>query len=254
VTNVTAALDTGQQISLDDVERIAALQTRIDRKYVVHLDSIASLIDQLVADRHVVTINGATSFGYRSLYFDTDGFDSFRSTATRRRRRFKVRTRCYEATNTATLECKVKGLRGETVKLRQVHNVDALDVLDPASRLFVEAATSLTLLGASGGVVALRPTVWTSYTRSTLVDVQSGSRATIDVGLATGAYAQSVASYGNFVIVETKTSGSPCWVDRALWNRQIRPVSVSKFALATLRANPLLPDNRWHRLMTRFPA
>jgi hypothetical protein len=43
----------------------------------------------------VLEIDGARSFAYDSTYFDTPDLDAYLLAATRRRRRFKVRTRTY---------------------------------------------------------------------------------------------------------------------------------------------------------------
>jgi VTC domain len=241
-------------MSLDEVEASVALQTRVDRKYVVSTEHLDALAVSLTRDRYVVEISGARTFGYRSLYFDTPTRASFHSTATRRRRRFKVRTRLYESTNTAALELKIRGARGETVKLRQPHHADRLDWLDAGAVQFLDDESTRTQLSSAGGAGGLAPTVWTTYQRTTLVDPGAQARITIDLDLATAAYGDRIEPYGRFAIIETKTAGPACWADQVLWSTRNRPVSVSKFALASVRADNSLPSNRWHRLLRQYPA
>ena len=63
-------------------------------------------------------IDGARTFGYTSTYLDTPDLVAYHAAAHRRRRRFKVRSRCYDGTGLAFLEVKTRGPRGVTVKER----------------------------------------------------------------------------------------------------------------------------------------
>ena len=54
---------------------------------------------------------------------------------------------------------------------------------------------------------------------------------------------------GDCVVVETKSSGAPTPLDRALWARGSRPQRVSKFAVAMALSEPGLPANRWNRVL-----
>ena len=73
-TAAPSLIQTRPPIGLDDLNFCAELQTRVDRKYVLSLDTathaLADVADQLV----VLEINGTRSFQYQSLYFDTPDF------------------------------------------------------------------------------------------------------------------------------------------------------------------------------------
>ena len=74
---MTDPLDTLPGIGLDDLLRRAALQTRIDRKYVLDADRLPRLLAAVDGSAHILDIDGRRWFGYLSTYFDTPGLDAF---------------------------------------------------------------------------------------------------------------------------------------------------------------------------------
>ena len=70
----------------------------------------------------VLEVDGRRSSRYESTYLDTVDLDSWTAAATRRRRRWKVRSRVYADTGERWLEVKTRGLRGATVKERLPHD------------------------------------------------------------------------------------------------------------------------------------
>ncbi len=117
-----------------------------------------------------------------------------------------------------------------------------------------EAYAVLRATGATAPASAddLRPTLISTYHRTTVFLPQSRSRVTIDTDLA-----WALPDSGDDVrldahaVVETKSPGAAAEMDRLLWAHQHRPCSISKFGtgLAALRAD--LPAHRWHHLLTR---
>ena len=49
----------------------AAFQSRVDRKYVVPVEELPHLLEQLTSRARVLDIDGERSFRYKSVYFDT---------------------------------------------------------------------------------------------------------------------------------------------------------------------------------------
>ena len=93
-TSWTDLVDALPGLGLEEVDARAALQTRVDRKYVVDPRTWGEVLATL--DRPgVLEIDGRRSFGYSSTYYDTEELDSYRDAARRRPRRYKVRTRRY---------------------------------------------------------------------------------------------------------------------------------------------------------------
>ena len=116
-------------IGLDDLNKRAAMLTRVDRKYALDAATALAILSRLPEDALVLQIAGQVSQGYASTYYDTPDMDSYLLTALKRRRRFKVRARTYLSTGTSFLEVKTRGPRGLTVKKRmpiQQHEAGAL--------------------------------------------------------------------------------------------------------------------------------
>jgi hypothetical protein len=231
-------------IALDELLATAELQTRVDRKYIVPREMYSWLLEKLAPDTRVLEIDGRRSFRYESVYFDTPDLISYRGTAYGRRRRFKVRTRTYLDTCDCLLEIKTRSGRGETVKERQPYAIEDRRRLIPAGYDLIRD-----LVPPSTPVDQLRPSLITSYERTTLLD-PSGARVTCDVGLicATPDDAKTTA-IGDAIILETKSSGHACHTDKVLWRAGIRPARISKYGTGLALMYPDLPANRWNRTL-----
>ena len=236
-------------IGLDDLVASADLQIRRDRKYLVHASTLADIVSSLLeSDASVLTIDGRQRFRYESVYFDTPDLVSYFSSARRRPRRFKVRTRSYLDTAQCVLEVKTRDARGRTVKHRRPHDIANHRQLNADSHPFLAGIHETA--GATG---ALQPVLTTAYRRTTLL-VDRSSRVTIDVDLTWAAPDGCTVELASVALVETKTTGPPCAVDRALWHRGRRPVSISKYCTGLAALRPELPANKWHRILGRYFA
>lgn len=248
-------------VTLDELNRTAALQTRRDRKYVLARSELAELLTTLPPAR-VLEIDGTRSFAYDSTYFDTPDLDAYHLAATRRRRRFKVRTRTYVDSGSCFVEVKTRAGRGTTVKERQPH--DDADHLGVA-REFV--SDRLADAGAPSAPV-LTPVLRSRYHRTTLL--LDDARVTLDTGLVWELLARDAvgshpagrhgdppvrrrAALGDRVVVETKTAAGsgPSSADRLLWRAGHRPDRISKYATGLAVLVPDLPDAPWRRLVRR---
>ena len=250
-------IDALAPVTLDELNEAAALQTRRDRKYVLTPHELDDLLAALPPAR-VLEIDGSRTFAYDSTYFDTPELDAYRLAATRRRRRFKVRTRTYVDTGSCFVEVKTRAGRGTTLKERQPH--DDADHLGLA-RAFV--ADRLADAGAPSAPV-LAPTLRSRYHRTTLL--LDDARVTLDTGLVWDLLVPTDASHhgtvpdvrrsatiGDLVVVETKTAAGsgPSSVDRLLWRAGHRPDRISKYATGVAVLVPDLPDAPWRRLVRR---
>ena len=70
-----------QSITLNDLNNKAAMQTRMDRKYIVDADYAASVLAELPAEASVLEIEGQREFAYDSVYFDTPNLVSYYAAA-----------------------------------------------------------------------------------------------------------------------------------------------------------------------------
>lgn len=236
-------------ISLEELNSIASLQERVDRKYVLPADVLADVLGGFGGHLAVLTIGENRNFAYESVYFDTASLESYLGAAHRRRRRFKVRTRTYLDSCTTMLEIKTRGMRGRTVKRRQPHEFDDRDRLGSTARRFVDETTDRPGLGE-----ALAPTLTTTYRRTTLIDPVDVTRVTIDADVRCSDWTSAEIRLADRMVVETKSAGVPSALDRALWGRGIRPAKISKFGTGLAALHPDLPSNKWHRTLQRhFP-
>ncbi|WP_282948719.1 polyphosphate polymerase domain-containing protein [Cellulomonas endometrii] len=243
-------------IDLAELQETAALQTRVDRKYVLPLAALPAVLRALPDGTRRLVIDGRDTFGYESVYFDTPDLDAFRLAAGRRRRRFKVRTRTYRDTGGCWLEVKTRGARGTTVKDRREH--------DPAARASIGDALGFVLdtLRRQGvgvpevdGATVLRPTLTTQYRRRTL-HLPDGARLTVDTGLewlGPGPSGPSAAVPAH-AVVETKSVAGASSADRALWALGHRPSRISKYATGLVVLDPALGGRPWRRTVRRTLA
>lgn len=254
--NRQLTLDQLPTVTLERLLDEAALQTRIDRKYVLAEADLPGLLGAVVGRTEVLSIDRRRRFAYRSTYFDTPDLDAFHLAGRGRRRRFKVRTRVYRHSGETWLEVKTRGPRGTTVKDRMPYDLADAGRLTTAAREFVSVT-----LKAHGvrdvDVAALVPSLHTAYDRATLLvtDPSGASRATIDSGLTWRRPGTTTAvSVPGSLIVETKGGSSPAALDRALWRGGVRPSRVSKYGAGLATVDDALPDLKWHRVLTQLPT
>ncbi len=238
-------LDAFEPISLESANRVAELQSRIDRKYIVDSSTAARLAQAMAPTMLALEIDGSRWCDYRSTYFDTPDWQIYRAAVQGRRHRYKVRSRTYGEAGPCFFEIKAKGACGTNVKTRIDYRREHRDVVT------CEASDFVALTTASPGLADdLTPVLRTTYTRSTMVDPASGARITVDVGLCCEDQGGSQAHLDG-IIVETKSARAPSPADRWLWEHQIRPTKISKFGTGLAVLHPELPANKWRRTIAR---
>jgi hypothetical protein len=202
ITELAPPLADLTPITLDELLNRAALQTRVDRKYILPLVDLPPLLQALSGSGQILQIGASRSFAYQSVYYDTPELACYRLSAHRRRHRFKVRTRTYLDSDECWLEVKTTGRNGTTVKHRTGYPHPTETHLG-LGRCFVESVlaehprgllTNQTLLAA----------LTTRYRRSTLYLPSSGSRVTIDTALTWADPRQQTMGLSELAIVETK--------------------------------------------------
>ncbi|MFI7588157.1 VTC domain-containing protein [Spongisporangium articulatum] len=249
---VLAALDLGRlaTATLAEVSAVAALQTRVDRKYLLDVRAAHVLVERLRSTHHVLGIDGRRSSAYASVYFDSPDWQSFRAHAQGRRRRWKIRTRTYLEDDLCRLELKTKDGRGFTVKEALELPATAFGGLTPEARDFLlERAAAQDL---QVDVDGLRPGVRIDYARATLCNLGEATRLTIDGGLVASLGGRVVRMRPDHVLVETKGGLRPSHADRILLDVGVRPVSVSKYTVAASLLEPSLSGHQWRPTARRF--
>lgn len=234
-----------EPISLEEVISEAALQTRVDKKFLLTPEEFTALSVRLGAKFKIMQIDGLRAFRYESVYFDTVDLDQYRAHRQGRRRRYKVRSRTYADTGLSMFEIKTKGLRGTTVKHRVQQELATAGELTPDNVEFFNE-----VLRSEYGQEApeLQPVLESSYTRATFVNPIDGERLTCDIELE---YAndRSQLDGPDLIVVETKSADGRGVSDQVLAELGIREVSMSKYCIGIALLNPHLPANRWSRLL-----
>ncbi|MDJ0459511.1 polyphosphate polymerase domain-containing protein [Arthrobacter sp. NQ7] len=237
-------------VSLAELNAEAALQTRVDRKYIVPLELAGQLLASAGTEMRVLDMEGARSFAYDSVYFDTPELDSYLLAAHGRRRRYKIRTRTYVDSAASFLEVKTEGSREATVKERIPYLPGDRSRLTPEGMAYVRG--TLTASGTAVPERPLDPVLETRYRRTTLYLPDSGSRATIDTDVTWQRPGHRPWILHGAVILETKSGSTAGPLDRHLWAAGVRPTRISKFATGMAALRPGLPANRWHRTLLRM--
>lgn len=242
---MTAALSRFARVTLDELQARAALQTRVDRKYLVPADALDDLLGALGDEVRALDVDGDRLFRYESVYFDTPDLTCYLGAARRRRRRFKVRTRTYVDSAQCWFEVKTRGPRGVTVKNRVPHEVD--ERWEPSLGFATQTLDA--------PVDDLAPTLVSTYRRATLHVPGTGgrdSRATVDTDLRwVHAVTGRSRRLPGLAVVETKTGSTPSAVDRQLWRRGLRPVRLSKYGTGLAALDPDLPATPWRPVLDR---
>ncbi len=256
--NPLAPLSALPAVTLADLDAEAALQTRVDRKYVVPLACLPAVLAELPDGTRALEIGGERALRYASQYFDTPALHSYLGAAHGRRRRFKVRARTYVDSGTSFLEVKTRGGRAATVKDRVPVAGSALD--DAAVGYAAEMLADAGIPDARRLAESLEPVLTTRYRRATLLlPGEAGgdpSRGTVDIDLR-WCDVQQPGDSGRLTlpataIVETKSGCRAGALDRALWRHGHRPASISKYGTGLAALRPGLPRNKWHRTLTRY--
>ena len=237
-----------EPICLDELLQRAALQQRMDRKYLLPMAELDPLLHELAPDARILQIDGRRAFDYESVYFDTPEFTSYHLAARRRSRRFKIRTRTYVDSAECWLEVKTRDQRGNTVKYRREHDGELAAELTPDGRQFTDMVVTDAAI-ADAAEMAFAPTLVTSYRRSTLYLPETDSRVTIDTDLHWTLDNGRGISLPDLVIVETKSASRISRADRLLWRGGRRPSLISKYGTGLAALRPELPSNKWHRIL-----
>jgi hypothetical protein len=108
VDELIDTLDRFEPIGLEALDPRAALQQRVDHKYLVEPRVLVSLLERLLPGFVALEIGGRRLSLYESVYFDTPGLRCYRDHVEESLPRLKVRTRLYVETRVCSLEAKLK--------------------------------------------------------------------------------------------------------------------------------------------------
>lgn len=249
VRSVTDLFDRFAPIGLGEVAAVADLQERYDTKYVIALERLEQLVTALDERVEILEVASRRATSYRTTYFDTPDLATYRAHVQRRRRRYKIRTRSYDAQLTM-LEVKTKDKAGRTIKHRRLHPGTAPHVLPSEAVAYVADRLYEAYGFALPGELAVSAV--TDYLRTTLVDAVAGERITVDADLRVEQGERAVAFHPGYVLVETKAPTRTGNADRLLRRLGARPVRVSKYGVGIAVLHPHLPSNLWRPVLRKL--
>lgn len=215
------------------------LMNRIDTKFLFDIADLSSILSKLKADYKVLDVEGKRLSTYESLYLDGPGFPFYLSHHNQKDHRFKVRFRKYVATDTVFLEVKEKR-KGRTIKSR-IERSDFEEKLSVSSLSFINQFVEIS---------NLKPSLWNTYDRITLVHDELNERATIDLGLQYQ-WDDEKKKFTNLAIAELKQErinrDSPFF--QMMKSLLIRPYTLSKYCvgMVEVRKNEGLKYNRFKK-------
>jgi len=238
-------------IGLAELEATAALLERMDRKYVLEVETLGRLLEALRDSHAALEIDGIREFEYRTTYYDTAGLVTYRDHLQRRRRRFKARAREYLDSGDCAFEVKVKGARGRTVKHRMGYDPGLAESLtEPALTFLLEC-----LKRSYGGGLDehLHPSLTMTYRRLTIVAPTLAERLTCDFALE---YSAPDGTRGRMAdgiaIVESKSIRGAARADDVLKALGARPErNCSKYCLGIGLTHPGVKSNPFRHLLRR---
>lgn len=233
-----ALLDRLQPVDLPTLEAAAALQHRLDTKYVVPDGMVGDLIGSLDDGWRILEIDDARMFTYRSMYLDDHTRTSYVDHLKGRRRRFKVRIRHYGSDTADMLEVKLKTGRGLTDKHRTSRHDPTSATLTADEQRWVDDVLAGT--APAGTAARLEPSITIEYSRLTLWHVPSDERMTIDLGARASRDDTSVMLVGGGAIVEVKSSTVRGVATDMFLKRNHRPATFSKYCVGLAALHPHL--------------
>jgi len=224
--------------SLEEQEQ-AALMVRQDHKFVIRLRDVIVLLEQLVSNYSVLSISNKQLFGYQTRYFDTQNKQCFHHHHNGKARRFKLRIRRYLDCQQSFVECKLKNNKGQTQKLRRVHQGD----------FSLASASDFLFRTLSAKSDQFHAVLDVHYLRMTFMSASCDQRITIDLNLQfDGCQSQQSVELENTAVVEIKQKNGQMntQVYQTLKRLGYQPKDFSKYCMGcVLTRTPGIKYNRF---------
>ena len=235
-----------QAISLNEIQ-VYALQNRTDTKYLIRLVDIPSILSSFSSACSILETNSQRISEYRTLYYDTPALTFYYDHHNGKRPRFKIRMRKYLTTKDTFLEIKKKENNWRTVKNR-------IPITTMRQSLTSEMYTFLAQFYEGTGN-SLKPVIWNTFKRITLVNKSANERITIDLGLSFFNQTNSL-QLPHLAIVEIKQNklNRESIITTTLKEKGYQPISISKYCTGMAFLRPDIKRNRFKQNFLQFKA
>ena len=228
-------LNSFQPISLKQMDEVK-LMNRTDTKFVLNRSFFNKILPDLANSYRVLEIEGKRLSSYKTLYYDTEGFQLFLDHHNGKGNRFKIRIRNYVESNLFFLEIKNK-FKGRTDKKRTKVEDFEIELTEKSANYINKVV---------GKELKVVPKLWNSFQRITLVNTKEIERLTLDLNL-TFNWNDKVRAFEHVVIAELKQEN----VNRnslfynLMKSHGVRANSMSKYCVGGLTLNPELKANNF---------
>jgi len=243
VTEIENTIAEFVPISLQEMDGVE-LMNRTDTKFVVSLEQLLSILQEVKHTYRILEIDGVRFGRYETLYYDTDDFLFYNRHHNGKRNRWKIRKRSYLESSVSFLELKFKSNRGRTQKQRTaIPDISQALNIDEESFIGLKSGLDLNLI----------PQLKNGFTRITLVEPSLPERITIDLELSFE-WNEIVKVLKQIVIVEVKQENrnrlSP--FVQALKKRHVREISLSKYCIGVAMLVPFVKRNNFKEKLIKL--
>ena len=215
----------------------AALMKRKDTKFVLSVQLLPGLLQQVQSHYALLEVEGQSIQNYRTRYLDTHDWRFYLHHHNQRINRIKIRYRSYLDSDLTFLEVKRKDQKGQTNKSRKA--VAAIEAS------FSSEQDDFITMETDVNSNHLAPTLDSTFQRITLAAPHRQERATIDINLNYRDLHRPELQ--QLAIVEVKQGnarqGSPLF--QALKATGHRPLRISKYCTGIALLHPELKQNRF---------
>jgi hypothetical protein len=231
-----------EPIGLAEADK-ARLMNRVDSKFVVSVDKLEEILEEIRADYQVLTIDGVKNMPYRTRYLDTPDFAMFNAHVNGKLNRYKVRFREYPLTGMRFLESKFKMNRSRTIKKR-ISRRQRIPEENEVEDQFVAEQTPYNRED-------LETKLYNKFNRISLVHKTVNERITIDTDIHFSRDRSEWRALGDVSVIELKQEqfSRHAGFTRILRKHGIRPVSFSKYCMGVAM---LYPDRKINRMKGKF--
>jgi hypothetical protein len=232
--------------TLEDLSAIKLLK-RFDTKFIFHREQLGAVFDYLSGRYQILEIGSNRSFGYETLYYDTDDYLFYHQHHNRKLNRYKIRCRRYRQSDQCYFEVKFKNNRRKTIKSRlPLGNGGIHPGLSEDSKFF---AKERMLVGDSRVIDKIKPTLKVEYNRITFANPANKERLTVDTGLTFVDRDEGRHQIDNLIIAELKSENvSPnSMLYQDLKGLRIYPSKFSKYCMGIAMTQPHVKTNRFKK-------
>lgn len=223
---INSVLDSFDTIPLYKMSKVR-LMKRTDTKYVFSTKILPALLLQLSEKYKVMDICQIRTFPYTTTYLDTPDYLFYNQHMTGKLERHKIRYRKYETSGASYLEIKKKTNKNRTEKVRIVNTFDPNGFDDRASCFIAKYSPY--------NSIELRPNLIITFTRTTLVDMDTNERITFDFDLAFSDMNGKKVDVPYISIAELKKEGysNQSAFISIIKDSAIRPTGFSKYCIGS---------------------